>query len=64
MHGKRMLAARSALAEAKFVALCTALKLAGGERVAKKLFAGWKVSATAYAVTVQCRLYYCLVAYC
>ena len=41
-----MLAARSALAEAKFLALCTALKAAGRERVANKLYAGWKVSSS------------------
>ena len=38
-----MLAARSALAEAKFKAICTALKIAGKERLARKLYAGWKV---------------------
>ena len=41
-----MLAARSALAEAKFVALCTALKAAGRQRLANKLYAGWKVSSS------------------
>ena len=46
MHSKQMLAARSALAEAKFVALCAALKAAGRGRVAKKLYAGWKVSSS------------------
>lgn len=42
-----MLLARSTFAEAKFVALCAALKAAGKERLAKKLFAGWKVGKSA-----------------
>lgn len=46
VHSKQMLAARSALAEAKFVTLCTALKAAGKDRVANKLYAGWKVSCS------------------
>lgn len=44
VHSKQMLSARSALAEAKFLALSTALKAAGRERLANKLYAGWKVS--------------------
>lgn len=43
VHTKQMLAARSALAEAKFVAICTGLRISGRERLAKKLYAGWKV---------------------
>lgn len=42
VHTKQMLAARSALAEAKFVAICTGLRISGRERLAKKLYAGWK----------------------
>ncbi|KAL3139076.1 Fatty acyl-CoA reductase 2 [Trebouxia sp. C0010 RCD-2024] len=42
VHTKQMLAARSALAEAKFVAICTVLRISGRERLAKKLYAGWK----------------------
>ena len=44
VHSKQMLAARSALAQAKFLALCAALKAAGRQRLANKLYAGWKVS--------------------
>lgn len=44
VRNRQMLAARSALAEAKFVALCAALRLAGRDRLARKLLAGWKVS--------------------
>lgn len=46
VHSKQMLAARSALAEAKFLALCIALKAACRERLANKLYAGWKVSVS------------------
>ena len=40
IHGMRF---RSALAEAKFRALSFVLEAAGKQRLAKKLYAGWKV---------------------
>ena len=43
VSNRQMRAARSAIAEAKFVAICAVLRAAGRERLAKRLFSGWKV---------------------
>ena len=50
-------AVRSAMAEAKIVVLCGLLRAAGRERLAKKLYSGWKVSHAAHCCVTMIEVY-------